>query len=409
VRYKEYTFKNSAQAYDVMLGELVDCGNDVDSRLGKTKEISSVINLHNPLDMVSFPFGRRFNYFGMLMESLWPLTRIDNAKLLSTWNSRLPDFADDGEHLFGAYGPRLNYFNLNTGEDNITTIISMLSQDRFNRQAVLPIIRPDDVGMQTKDFPCNLLVMFKVRPIPFGDPDEYKLHMTVVNRSNDIHWGLMAVNFPQFAMLQNYIAHSIGVQVGEQTHVSDSLHLYLESEPHKIITERMSSADMRGRYFNFRNIQPRVDPFEIFPEDGHTENYIERILTSIVDGTEFDCSGLSTFLRSVGGILSVYPLVKEDRFKAVVALRQSMMDWLNNGRDRNSDDDELALSAIPVEWLFGAYATIVQGAPKKNRKTLALQARDEFMMTLEAIDSIMKTAYVDDTTYYTMLDFLEEG
>jgi len=386
-----------------MLYVLQDLGNNVDSRLGKTKEVSSVINLTKPLNMVAFPYGRRFNYFGMLMESLWPLTQINDAELLSNWNSMLPTFADDGKSLYGAYGPRLNFYNMNNGEDNLTTVISMLNDDHTNRQAVLPIIHPDDVGMQTKDFPCNLLVMFKVRPSIEGD----LLHMTVVNRSNDIHWGLMAVNFPQFAMLQNYVAHSIGVKVGEQTHVSDSLHLYLESEPHKIITSRMIKAnDELYSDFNFKSNKDRT-PFEIFPEDGHTENYIERMLIAIASGEEFDCSGLSTFLRAAGGILSTYPLVKKNRLSALNQLRPNVIDWLNKNRDRDNDIEDI--DSFPVEWLFGAYATIVHGAPETKKSNLAYQAVGEFESVLNAVDPDLRDKYIDDDTYYRMLEFFKEG
>lgn len=65
---------------------------------------------------------------------------------------------------------------------------------------------------------CNDMVMFKLR--------QGKLHMTVLNRSNDIHWGLYAVNLPTFQMLQQYIAARLGVKVGTQTHFSNSLHVY---------------------------------------------------------------------------------------------------------------------------------------------------------------------------------------
>ncbi len=65
--------------------------------------------------------------------------------------------------------------------------------------------------------------------------------MTVFNRSNDLHWGLHAVNIPQFGILLEYLAARLGVAVGTQTHISQSLHIYLDG-PAKEITYRMIAA-----------------------------------------------------------------------------------------------------------------------------------------------------------------------
>lgn len=65
---------------------------------------------------------------------------------------------------------------------------------------------------------CNDMVMFKLR--------DDKLHMTVINRSNDLHWGLYAVNIPTFGILQDWLAARLGVSMGTQAHLSNSLHVY---------------------------------------------------------------------------------------------------------------------------------------------------------------------------------------
>lgn len=80
---------------------------------------------------------------------------------------------------------------------------------------------------------CNTQVRFKVR--------NENLFMKVSCRSNDLHWGLHAVNLFQFGILQEYIAARLGVGVGTQVHESDSLHIYTDTEGQKI-TDRMMAA-----------------------------------------------------------------------------------------------------------------------------------------------------------------------
>jgi hypothetical protein len=79
------------------------------------------------------------------------------------------------------------------------------------------------------------MILFKLR--------EGKLYMTVINRSNDIHWGLYAVNFPTFGLLQELLASMLGVYMGEQTHLSNSLHYYVDQPEVMQINDRMIGGD----------------------------------------------------------------------------------------------------------------------------------------------------------------------
>ena len=74
-----------------------------------------------------------------------------------------------------------------------------------------------DLGHVTKDLPCNDIVMLKIR--------DGKLITTIGNRSNDLHWGL-PTNVFQFSFLTELMAASLGVELGTQTHNSQSLHIY---------------------------------------------------------------------------------------------------------------------------------------------------------------------------------------
>ena len=64
--------------------------------------------------------------------------------------------------------------------------------------------------------------MFKIR--------DGALDMTVVNRSNDLFWGLL-YNICMFYLLQYYVAKRLERTVGYQRHFTDSLHLYVNKLP----------------------------------------------------------------------------------------------------------------------------------------------------------------------------------
>lgn len=199
---------------------------DVTVKGRPTKEILNAVTvLEKPLHRMQIVPGRRMNPWLALSESLWMLAGRQDVAALLPYNKRILDFSDDGETLYGAYGFRIR--------DQIEPLLARLQADPNDRRAVLSIWNPIDLTAETKDPPCNDMVGFKIR--------QGHLHMTVFNRSNDLHWGLHAVNIPQFGILLEYLAARLGVAVGTQTHISQSLHIYLDG-PAKDITYRMIAA-----------------------------------------------------------------------------------------------------------------------------------------------------------------------
>jgi len=203
-------------------------GVETTVRKKKTRELLNVVTeIKHPWERVHLVPGRKANPWLALSEMLWMMAGRNDVKCLSRFNKRIEDFSDDGETFYGAYGYRIR--------DQIEPLIQRLRNDPFDRRAVLSIWRPEDLTAETRDAPCNDMVIFKLRPFP---PPKLQLHMTVINRSNDLHWGLYAVNLYQFGFLQEYIAARLGIYIGTQTHISNSLHIYLEG-PGAKITERM--------------------------------------------------------------------------------------------------------------------------------------------------------------------------
>lgn len=163
-----------------------------------------------------------------MSEALWILAGRNDFQALLPYNKRIAEFSDDGSTLYGAYGRRIM--------PQMKFLIERLIKDQSDRRGVIAIWQWPDLMEETKDPPCNDMIMFKIR--------DDKLHMTVINRSNDLHWGLYAVNIPTFGILQDWLAARLGVEMGTQTHLSNSLHVYrpqLGMKPNWDITRNMTA------------------------------------------------------------------------------------------------------------------------------------------------------------------------
>jgi len=196
-------------------------GKKVVSRGMETVEMPGPVSTvyHNPTQRVLFDPVRDANPFFHLMESLWIIGGSNRVELPKYFMDSIDRFSDDGKTFHGAYGHRLRHA---FGFDQLTAAISILRDKPDSRQVVLSIWDGrEDLGTVTKDLPCNDLIMLKVR--------DGKLNMTVCNRSNDAIWGAYGANVVQFSMLQEWLAASIGVNVGHYVQQSDSFHVYTDN------------------------------------------------------------------------------------------------------------------------------------------------------------------------------------
>ena len=175
----------------------------------------------NPMRNVLFDAKRDANPFFHYLEAMWILAGRNDVKTLGLILPKMADYSDDGETFHGAYGHRLRHWpDLGDNEmDQLEASIQILRNAPTSRQVVMGIWNPAlDLGAQTKDMPCNDLIMLKVR--------NGALNVTVCNRSNDAIWGCYGANAVQFSMLTMYIAARLGVKVGVYMQVSDSFHVY---------------------------------------------------------------------------------------------------------------------------------------------------------------------------------------
>lgn len=171
----------------------------------------------DPAERVLFHAGRDANPIFHLMESIWIIAGRRDVAFLDNFNSKLKQYSDSGKTYNAAYGYRLREHFQN---DQLLDVIKLLRRDPATRQAVLQIWCPDDLVKKTKDKACNTQVLFDCR----GG----RLNMTVFNRSNDLWWGAYGANAVHFSFLQEFVASSVNLRVGEYRQVSNNLHLYTE-------------------------------------------------------------------------------------------------------------------------------------------------------------------------------------
>lgn len=223
-----------------------------DSRDGLVKErLDFKTIITNPYRRCVGGYDRNINVFFLLAEAMWIFTGRKDVKFLTFFNKRMADFSDDGQVFHAPYGFRLRHWGVRAedkfleenlhasqGYDQIADAIKIFSANPNTRQVVLQIWNPEfDLGTKTKDTPCNDTIMMKIR--------NGKLITTIQNRSNDLHWGL-PTNVFQFSFLTEMIAGCLGIELGTQTHNSQSLHIYQKNP----ISERMYKA-----YLSQRNVE----------------------------------------------------------------------------------------------------------------------------------------------------------
>lgn len=219
-----------------------------DSRDGGVKEILDFkTTLLNPYRRVVGGQERNINIFFLLAEAMWIFTGHKDVRFLTYFNKKMSDFSDDGEVFHAPYGFRLRNWGVRSedkfveenmhaalGFDQLSAAVRIFQNNPNSRQVVMSIWNPDfDLGIDSRDIPCNDVIMMKIR--------NGKLYTTIQNRSNDLHWGL-PTNIFQFGFLSEIIANILGISLGNQTHNSQSLHIYDWNK----IAEKMQSEFLRG-------------------------------------------------------------------------------------------------------------------------------------------------------------------
>ena len=156
----------------------------------------------------------RATLFSCLGELLWYLSASNDLSFIEHYIGKYAKYSDDNQTIFGAYGPRI------FGEGDkaqIEKVISLLREKPDTRQAVVQVFDHRDILEPHKDIPCTCTLQFMLR--------EKRLQLLTTMRSNDAWLGLPHDIFC-FTMIQELVARSLGVELGDYKHFAGSLHLY---------------------------------------------------------------------------------------------------------------------------------------------------------------------------------------
>ena len=184
------------------------------SRVGPCRDLGTVTVELDGGERTILLAGRGWNPAFALVEAAWVITGRNDVRTLAEIIGNFGHYSDDGHTLQGAYGNRLLHF---FGCNQIDAAIEELTKHPSSRRVVLSLFAPSDLGLESKDIPCNTQVTLR-RVCE-------RLEMTVFNRSNDL-WLGVPYNWFVFRILQHMVADRLGIPCGIQRHVSTCLHLY---------------------------------------------------------------------------------------------------------------------------------------------------------------------------------------
>lgn len=229
------------KAFETTMKKIRDFGLSVSPRGMPTRELSpcTVVIPDTARKFLVIP-GRGLNYAFGLRELVAIMSGENDVDALAFYNPRMRQFSDGGNKFHGAYGPRLRLHPVHEEDisvawrmagvlksgygppvaDQFRAVVIKLTNDRDTRQALMSIWDPTlDNLVDTKDTPCNVMLMFNIR--------NNLLNMTLIRRSSDAVWG-MSYDHLIFSVMLDTIAATLGIESGEITEVSNSLHFYTE-------------------------------------------------------------------------------------------------------------------------------------------------------------------------------------
>src|SRR6478609_1738 len=191
---------------------------------------------------------RDANPFFHLFETMWMFAGVNEIEPLLKYNSGMAQYSDDGKTLRGtAYGHR---WRVKWG-DQLQEVVSQLRLNPTSRQIVMSMWDPNELFMKnSKDFACNLQVMFSTRPNRSSKDGRRILDMTVTNRSNDLIYGSMGSNIFHFSMLHELVAFQSYLQLGTYYQIANNLHLYTENPAAARCLENLGRLSYSGNCFD---------------------------------------------------------------------------------------------------------------------------------------------------------------
>lgn len=224
--------RNVDEAYIRGLDLVRTHGVPEDSRNGRVLVMPCPVSTvyHRPTERVLFDATRDANPFFHLIEAVWMLAGLRDARILDDYVKNFSSrYAEEDGQQHGAYGFRWSH---HFGFDQLYIVGSMLREDPRTRRAVLTMWDPrKDLGAHEKrDLPCNTHVYFHATYDKIDK--QWDLNITVCCRSNDIVWGAYGANAVHMSIMGEVVAGLAGMRLGRYTQMSNNYHMYDDTAAH---------------------------------------------------------------------------------------------------------------------------------------------------------------------------------
>lgn len=208
-----------------MLKDILDGGQTTKAHKGATKElIARSFILSEPRDRCLLNQVRMFPIYYAVGHWLWIMGGKYDLPSIEYYSSKASKFSADLRKLDGAYGYRL--FGPGT-KNQIPHLVSLISDRGETRRAVATVYDPDmdsyrvAVDGREDEIPCTIALQY----LPRGN----KLHAITYMRSQNA-LDILPYDVFIFTLLQEYVAASCSLQLGEYHHFAGSFHYYCKEE-----------------------------------------------------------------------------------------------------------------------------------------------------------------------------------
>lgn len=209
-------FRNVSAATAAGLTQLLSRGQVLTVRGKEIREIrNNIVVLERPAERVLFLPHRRNNICTAIAETMWVIAGRNDIAWLTTYLPSAADYSDDGLTWRAGYGPRLRHW---AGVDQIAKVRELLLEETTSRRAAMSLYDPASDFIASKDIPCNNWLHWLIR--------DGRLHLNIGVRSNDIVWGFSGINAFEWSVLHEMMASWVNAEVGEQTYLASSFHVY---------------------------------------------------------------------------------------------------------------------------------------------------------------------------------------
>jgi thymidylate synthase len=237
--------------------------------------------------------------FSALGEWLWYLSGTTDYDFIDYYvPNSYKDETEDGKTVRSGYGERLLNFR---GVNQLTTVIELLKRKGSTRRAVIQLFDASDLQKDYASIPCTCTLQFLVR--------DKRLNMFVNMRSNDAYFGLPHDVFA-FTMIQELLACSIGVELGEYKHSAGSLHLYEDQFD--------SARGYLGEAWQATVAMPAMPSVSPWP----AVESVRRVESLIRKGgtADLEASGLDQYWKDICRLLAAYRAARDkdlDRLRSI--------------------------------------------------------------------------------------------